>query len=235
MHHTAIILAAGKGKRMQSEIPKQYLELEGKPIIYYSLKVFEESFIDNIILVTSKEDISFCRKEIVEKFGFRKVTEIVAGGSQRYHSVYQGILAAGDTDYIYIHDGARPFVTARILKDAKEQVEKYGACAAGMPVKDTIKIVDSRDFAVNTPERSLVWQVQTPQAFSGKLVKEAYEKLFSEAENDAVTDDAMVVETMLKIPVKLFQASYENIKITTPEDLQIASVFLDKNSMYKKC
>lgn len=226
--HTAIVLAAGKGSRMQSAVPKQYLELCGKPVLYYSLAAFEESFIDEIILVAGKDDISYCKEQIVERYGFQKVTKIIAGGAERYLSVYQGLLAAEEADYVYIHDGARPFVDAAILSDAKACVEQYQACVAGMPVKDTIKIVDAEDFAKETPERKYVWQVQTPQVFSYALVQEAYDMLMEDQDAYSVTDDAMVVETMLNYPVKLFQASYKNIKITTPEDLQIAELFVQR-------
>lgn len=226
--HTAIVLAAGKGSRMQSAVPKQYLELCGKPVLYYSLAAFEESFIDEIILVAGKDDISYCKEQIVERYGFQKVTKIIAGGAERYLSVYQGLLAAKEADYVYIHDGARPFVDAAILSDAKACVEQYQACVAGMPVKDTIKIVDAEDFAKETPERKYVWQVQTPQVFSYALVREAYDMLMEDQDAYSVTDDAMVVETMLNYPVKLFQASYKNIKITTPEDLQIAELFVQR-------
>lgn len=226
--HTAIVLAAGKGSRMQSAVPKQYLELCGKPVLYYSLAAFEKSFIDEIILVAGKDDISYCKEQIVERYGFQKVTKIIAGGAERYLSVYQGLLAAEEADYVYIHDGARPFVDAAILSDAKACVEQYQACVAGMPVKDTIKIVDAEDFAKETPERKYVWQVQTPQVFSYALVREAYDMLMEDQDAYSVTDDAMVVETMLNYPVKLFQASYKNIKITTPEDLQIAELFVQR-------
>lgn len=226
--HTAIVLAAGKGSRMQSAVPKQYLELCGKPVLYYSLAAFEESFIDEIILVAGKDDISYCKEQIVERYGFQKVTEIIAGGAERYLSVYQGLLAAEEADYVYIHDGARPFVDAAILSDAKACVEQYQACVAGMPVKDTIKIVDAEDFAKETPERKYVWQVQTPQVFSYALVREAYDMLMEDQDAYSVTDDAMVVETMLNYSVKLFRASYKNIKITTPEDLQIAELFVQR-------
>lgn len=226
--HTAIVLAAGKGSRMQSAVPKQYLELCGKPVLYYSLAAFEESFIDEIILVAGKDDISYCKEQIVERYGFQKVAKIIVGGAERYLSVYQGLLAAEEADYVYIHDGARPFVDAAILSDAKACVEQYQACVAGMPVKDTIKIVDAEDFAKETPERKYVWQVQTPQVFSYALVREAYDMLMEDQDAYSVTDDAMVVETMLNYPVKLFQASYKNIKITTPEDLQIAELFVQR-------
>lgn len=228
MKHTAIVLAAGKGSRMNSEIPKQYMEVDGKPVLYYSLAALETSFIEEVILVTGADQISYCQTEIVEKYNFTKVRKIVAGGSERYLSVYQGLQACEDTDYVYIHDGARPFLTNQILETAKACVEKHQACAAGMPVKDTIKIVDADGFAVQTPQRSLVWQVQTPQVFDYSLVRRAYDKLLQMNPIPIVTDDTMVVESMLQAPVKMFEASYENIKITTPEDLPVAEAFLRK-------
>ena len=147
----AIVLAAGRGSRMKSKIQKQYLLLKGKPVLYYSLKAFEESFIDEIILVTGEEEIEYCRKEIVEKYGFTKVSHIVTGGKERYHSVFCGLQALTDCDYVFIHDGARPFVTEQILERAYETVQKEHACVVGMPVKDTIKLADENGFAKETP------------------------------------------------------------------------------------
>lgn len=230
---TAIVLAAGRGTRMQSSIPKQYLLLKGKPALYYSLKVFQESFVDKIILVASENDMEHCRHDIVRRFGFDKVAAVVAGGKERYHSVQRGLKAAGECDYIFIHDGARPFVTADILGRAYACVREHGACVAGMPVKDTIKIADEHGFALSTPRRDRVWMVQTPQAFSGNLIRDAYSAL-AEKEEELVrqgvriTDDAMVVETFTDVKVKLVEGSYENIKITTPEDLQVAESFFTK-------
>ena len=130
-------------------------------------------------------------------------------------------------DYAFIHDGARMFVDEHILTRGYENVEKFGACVAGMPSKDTVKLVDEDQFAVNTPPRKLIWAVQTPQIFKADLIENAYAKLMEEVP-DNITDDAMVVEQMMKVPVKLYEGSYENIKITTPEDLEIAKVFLAK-------
>lgn len=235
MKHIAIVLAAGRGKRMNSAVAKQYLLLQDKPILYYALKQFEDSFIDDIILVTGAEDISFCREEIVEKYGFSKVRHVVAGGKERYHSVYQGLLAAdaSEGDCIYIHDGARPFINEEILIRARESVRQYGSGVVGMPVKDTIKIADEQGFAVSTPKRSLVWQVQTPQCFLHSIIMPAYTKLIAEEQNlmvqgIAITDDAMVVELLTGSQVKLVEGSYENIKITTPEDLIVAEGFLNQ-------
>ncbi len=236
MKHIAIVLAAGRGKRMNTKVAKQYLLLRDKPVLYYALQQFENSFIDHIILVTGAEDIDYCREEIVEKYGFTKVRAIAAGGKERYHSVYQGLLAVKqpldlNEACIYIHDGARPFITADILERARESVLQYGSGVVGMPVKDTIKIADEKGFAVNTPRRSLVWQVQTPQCFLYSEIYTAYNALIEKeaellAEGIAITDDAMVMELLGHRAVKLVEGSYENIKITTPEDLKIAEGFL---------
>lgn len=222
----AVILAAGQGKRMQSAVPKQYLMLEGKPVIYYALKTFQDSFVNRIVLVTSEEDIEYCRKNIVEKYNFGKVTDIVAGGKERYHSVYAGLKAA-KCDYVFIHDGARPFVTQEIIERGYAFTVKYDACVVGMPTKDTVKIADADNFAVATPGRDSVWLVQTPQIFAYDLIFKAYSVLIDKEQellqkSIKITDDAMVVETFTDRKVKLVEGSYENMKITTPEDLWIA-------------
>ncbi len=225
---TAIVLAAGSGKRMGTKVQKQYLELEGKPILYYSLYVFENSpIIDEIILVTGEEQISYCQEEIVGRYGFAKVKHIVAGGKERYHSVWNGLQATSGEGYVFIHDGARPFVTDEIIERAYNEVVECRACVVGVPVKDTIKIADDDGYIAQTPDRNYVWQIQTPQVFEAELVKTAYAKLMEQPDVN-VTDDAQVVEAMMYEEVKLVQGSYENIKITTPEDLEIAKIFVKK-------
>ncbi len=231
MHCTAIVLSAGQGKRMETSTQKQYLELEGKPIIYYSLKVFEDSqIIDDIVLVVGEGQKEYVCEEILNKYGFSKVRAVVYGGKERYDSVWQGILAlTAQQGYVFIHDGARPFVDEDILNRAYDTVIRHGACAAGMPSKDTIKLVDDESFTVKTPKRKYMWVVQTPQVFESSLITDAYSKLMRE-DSANVTDDAMVVEQMMKVPVKLFEGSYENIKITTPEDLEVASALLKRKN-----
>lgn len=231
MKTTAIVLAGGSGKRMNSRVKKQFLEIHGRPLLYYSLKTFEESFVDEVILVASKEDKEYCQKEIIEKYDFHKVRKIVPGGKERYHSVANGVIAAGVCDHIFIHDGARPFVTQDMLNRLLEEVKKSGACVAGMPVKDTIKIADTDGFIETTPRRDLVWMIQTPQVFSYELIYKAYDLLLKEEaslleKGISITDDAMVVETLLGEKVKLVEGSYKNIKITTPEDIGVAEGFL---------
>ncbi len=226
MKFTAIVLSAGKGSRMNSGTHKQYLLLNGRPVITYSLEAFEKSPVDEVILVTGQGEEEYCRKEIVEAYGFSKVGKIVAGGKERYHSVFCGLQAVTDTDYVLIHDGARPFVTEAIIARTMETVRKTNACVVGMHVKDTIKITDEKDIVKETPERNNVWMVQTPQAFSCPLISHAYEKMLLQ-EDVAITDDAMVVEKMCQVPVTLIEGSYRNIKITTPEDMLVAEAFLN--------
>ena len=174
---TAILLAAGKGRRMKSDVQKQYMLLNGKPLIWYSLDTFEKSPVDEIILVVGPGEVEICRKNIVDAFGFKKVSQIVEGGEERYDSVYEGLKAAEDADYVLIHDGARPFVTEKIIADNIETAERERACATGMPVKDTIKMVDVDNYAIFTPTRDHVWLVQTPQTCEYPLIREGYEKL----------------------------------------------------------
>ncbi|MCH5250407.1 MAG: 2-C-methyl-D-erythritol 4-phosphate cytidylyltransferase [Lachnospiraceae bacterium] len=229
----AIILAAGQGRRMHSDVQKQYILLNDRPVIFYALNIFQKSFVDEIILVVGKGETEYCRREIVEKYNFTKVNKIIEGGSERYHSVANGLGAIDDEGYVFIHDGARPFITDDILHRAYDTAKKYDACVVGMPVKDTIKIVDEKQFAKQTPNRETLWQIQTPQVFAINLAKEAYEKLLKneeELKNQGIqiTDDAMVVETLTRHPVKLVEGSYKNIKITTPEDMNIAHALIDE-------
>lgn len=229
----AVCLAAGQGKRMQSNVQKQYLLIEDKPVLYYALKAFQDSPVDEVVLVVGAGEEEYCKKEIVDQYGFSKVKAVVAGGKERYHSVFCGLMAVGATDFVLIHDGARPFLTQEIIERCIQGAKEYKACVAGMPVKDTIKLADDNCNIESTPERSKVWQIQTPQAFDYKLIKEAYTILIENEEKGIktsipVTDDAMVVEYFLNQKVHLVHGSYENIKITTPEDMIIASAFLKR-------
>lgn len=223
--YTAIVLAAGSGKRMNSKVHKQYLIIQDRPVLYYSLKAFEDSAVDEIVLVVGKGEEKFCRKEIVDKYGISKVKAIVEGGKERYHSVLEGLKQTSDADYVLIHDGARPFVNQDIIRRCMQEVQKYQACVVGMPVKDTIKIADEEGYAKQTPDRKNVWMIQTPQTFSYALIYEAYEEMLK-TEDTAITDDAMVLERIKGKKSKLIEGSYRNIKITTPEDLLIANVYL---------
>lgn len=237
---TAIVLSAGSGSRMKSNVAKQYMLLNGKPIIWYALNAVEQSeIIDDCILVTGANDIAYVRAEIVEKYGFTKVDTITAGGAERYLSVLNAlrVIATKDTKvpggdgYVFIHDGARPFLTEKILEDTYAAVVEHRACVAAVPSKDTIKIADEQGFAADTPNRKYVWSIQTPQVFEAELIINAYEALASNLQNlqekgITVTDDASVVELFTDCKVKLVEASYTNIKITTPEDIKTAETFI---------
>lgn len=226
MKNTAIVLAAGQGKRMHTKIQKQFLEIKGYPVLYYSLRCFQDSpLIEDIILVTGEESVLYCQKEIVDKYGFTKVTKVIPGGKERYDSVYRGLLACENSDYVLIHDGARPFITEEILERGLTGAEETGACAVGMPSKDTVKIADESGYIAETPDRSKVWMIQTPQIFQYALIRNAHESIRTR-EMSNVTDDAMVVEQETGIKVRLAEGSYQNIKITTPEDLGVAELFL---------
>ena len=232
---TAIILAAGQGKRMGGKVQKQYLELLGHPILYYSLAAFQDSpLIDSMLLVTGAAEIPYVQQEIVEKYHFSKVRAVVEGGAERYASVWKGLQALENEmtgeekdGYVFIHDGVRPFVHEEILSRAFDAVEKYHACVVGMPSKDTVKLADEEGFVAVTPARSLVWSIQTPQVFDFRLAYQAYAQLERSGRSD-VTDDAMIVEAFTETKVRLVEGSYENIKITTPEDLKIAEAFLKR-------
>lgn len=239
---TAVLLAAGNGRRMGGDVAKQYMQLGGMPLICHALRTVEISaVIDDCILVTGADDIPYVKEEIVKRYGFHKVDRIVAGGEERYDSVYNALQIIKKKDmqipnedgFVFIHDGARPFLTEEILVRTLRAVSENHACVAGMPVKDTIKIVDDKGYASQTPDRNSLWQVQTPQVFDTPLIIEAYERLIREKEELAargirITDDAMAVETLMKHPVRLVAGSYENIKITTPEDLAVAEAFLSR-------
>ena len=223
---TAIVLAAGRGKRMNSKVQKQFLELGGKPVLYYSLNCFQQSpLVTDIILVTGAESVAFCKEEIVEKYGFTKVKKVIPGGKERYDSVYEGLLSCENSDFVLIHDGARPFITQEILERGMTGVRETGACVIGMPSKDTVKVSDENGFVQETPERNLVWSVQTPQIFEYSLIRNAHEKIRCE-NMTGITDDATVVERASGTKIRLVEGSYKNLKITTPEDLDIAEIFL---------
>lgn len=226
MISTGIVLAAGSGKRMNSKIQKQFLEVNGKPLIYYALKAFQESRIDQIVLVTGQESLDYCRHEIVEKFGLFKVKEVVAGGSERYHSVYNGLKVVPDSDYVLIHDGARPMVMPEHINELIECVQREQACISGMPVKDTIKITDDEGYVTSTPDRRTLWLIHTPQAFAYELICKAHEAFRQDGCPDGITDDGMLVENYSNCPVKMMKGSYSNVKVTTPEDLPLAEILL---------
>lgn len=227
----AVILAGGRGSRMHSDIQKQYMHLDGRPLIAYALEAFERSCADDLVLVTGAGEAEFVQKEILPPLGLTKLRSIVTGGKERYHSVYEGLKALRNCDYVLIHDGARPLVTEAVISRAVQAAVQNDACVVGMPVKDTIKVADAHGFAESTPDRSLLWQVQTPQAFAYPLVRGAYDRLMAdETLQKGITDDAMVVEHLSGTKVRLVEGSYENLKVTTPEDLVLAEALLKKRA-----
>ncbi len=235
---TAILLAAGAGKRMESNMAKQYMLLNGKPVIWYGLQAFEESaFIEECILVVGKGEIPYARENIVDAYQFTKVKHIIEGGAERYLSVWNALKtvkeALSQDDIILIQDGARPFATEKLIRDTINTAKEYGACCAAVPVKDTIRIAGEDGFFKETPDRRCIYSIQTPQAFKASVILQAYE-LLMEKQGDLnagkinITDDCMVVEQMLKHPIKPVEASYTNIKITTPEDMAVAEQILKR-------
>lgn len=221
----AIVLAAGQGKRMNSQIAKQYLMIREKPLLYYTLMAFQQSKVDEIILVTGKGEEEYCLEKMILPYGITKVNMVVAGGNERYDSVYEGLKRCQGASYVLIHDGARPCITSAIIDDTIRAVQEHEACIVAVPVKDTIKRVSKDGVVQETLSREQLQIVQTPQAFSYLLIKDAYDRLMQQ-EHSSITDDAMVVEKMTHVPIHVVEGSYANIKVTTPEDLPLAERFL---------
>ena len=224
---TAIVLAAGKGSRMHSKIQKQYMTLLDRPVITYALEAFEKSSVDEIILVVAPGEIEYAQENILDKYDYKKVSGIITGGAERYDSVYKALCSMPEEGYVLIHDGARAFITPELIEFCIEQVKKDKSCVMGMPVKDTIKIVDEDRYAVSTPPRSTMWQIQTPQVFEYDIIKSAYSSLYRSGRFNGVTDDAMVLERFGEHHIKLVNSDYRNIKITTPEDMNTAEMFIE--------
>lgn len=237
---TAIMLAAGKGLRIGGDIRKQYLEIGGEPLLLHSVRTMaEDPLITDIVVMAPAGDEEMIRR-LLSAHGIKGVTEggkiraVVTGGMERFHSVYLGLEAVNwHCDYAFIHDCARPFLDHGTLQRLYDAVCRDGACVAAMPSKDTVKIADADGFVSVTPNRSDVWIVQTPQVFTFELIRDAHRKLMAQldeirARGITITDDAMVAEYMTGTKVRLVEATYQNIKITTPEDIPLAEVlFLD--------
>lgn len=229
MKHIGIVVSAGKGLRVGGDVPKQYMDLCGRPVITYCLQTMQESFIDEIVIVVGAGDVEYVKKEIVEKFSFTKVKAVVEGGAERSDSVFNGLRAVSTQDsYVYIQDAARPMLSRRILEAAREDAEAFGSSVIAVRAKDTVKVVNEDGFVVTTPDRRFLWNVQTPQTFSFSDIYNAYLRYLEKGSN-AVTDDASVMEQFGDLPVHITEGSYENIKITTPEDFVTAERFLKGN------
>ncbi len=232
---SVIVAAAGMSNRMGSKINKQFIDIDNKPILAHTLNKFEESpYIDEIILIAKEEEVEYCRKEIVRKYNFKKIKKIIRGGKERQDSIYNGILALHERcDIVLTHDGARPFVRKENIEDGIRGVIEYGSCVIGVPVKDTIKAIDNEGDVHHTPKRSMLWAAQTPQCFWKSILQRGYE--YAIDEGIMGTDDSSLVEKV-GYKVKMIMGNYDNIKITTPEDLIVAESLLkvDDNLMSRE-
>jgi 2-C-methyl-D-erythritol 4-phosphate cytidylyltransferase len=222
----AVIPAAGSGIRMHSERAKQFLSLDGRPVLAATLTAFQACReIDGVVLVVPPVDVTYCREHIVEKFGFTKVEKIVPGGERRQDSVRLGIEATeGRYGLVLIHDGVRPIIEEGLLKRVIEAARTHRAVIAALPAKETVKEVDDGHEVVRTYDRHRVWMVQTPQAFRYPDILKAHHMAVTEGWEGA-TDDAFLVEK-LGIPITVVEGSERNIKVTTPHDLELARFLL---------
>lgn len=232
MKIVALVAAAGKGRRMNSRISKPFIPISGKPILAYTIDKFEKcKSIDKIYLIVSPEEKEICHKNILLRYNFSKVQELVDGGDTRQDSIYNGLKALDkDTDIVVIHDGARPLIEEIIIQDSIEKAQKYGAAITAIPIKDTVK-KSKKNFYINkTLNREEIWRAQTPQTFKYDIILSAYHQAYKD--NYLATDDSAIVERYGH-KVKLIIGSEENIKITTPFDLIVAEVFLKKGFGFK--
>ena len=223
---TVIVPAAGSGERMNRSVPKQFLPLEGKPILAHTLLHLNQfAYVDSIVLAVNKKDIEYCKENIVDRYSISKVEKIVAGGAIRQESVYRALKSIKEEEGIVaVHDGVRPFLRESIFEEVVEAGRKIGAAIVAIPSRDTLKKVDDKGHVHSTKSRDGLWLVQTPQVFHLSLLRESYEE--GRKRKLEVTDDASLVE-MLGRPVKVVQGSLLNIKITTPEDLLLAEAILE--------
>lgn len=224
----AVIPAAGAGIRMCGDRPKQFLELDGKPLLAHTLAVFERcAAVGFVVLVVPEDAVAFCGREIVGRFGLSKVRRVVPGGARRQDSVRMGVEAcAGECDILIVHDGVRPLVGCRLIEQAVDGAWEHGAVIAALPATETIKEVDPDGVVRHTPERGSLWRVQTPQAFRTTDLLEAHQKAFQEGWEE-MSDDALLLERT-SVPVRVIRGQEENIKVTTPHDLEIARLFLSR-------
>ncbi|MDD6793882.1 MAG: 2-C-methyl-D-erythritol 4-phosphate cytidylyltransferase [Clostridiaceae bacterium] len=223
---SAIVLAGGKGKRMGSAVSKQFIHINDKPILYYTLKKFLNcNSIDKVVLVLPKDEIEYCIENVLDKYALN-VDEIVVGGKERQDSVYNGLQKCKDSEVVLVHDGARPFVSENIILNGIRYAREYGATAPGVMPKDTIKVKNAEGFSIDTPNRADLVAIQTPQSFKYDLIMKCHEKI--KRDNISVTDDTMVLENYGH-KVYIYDGEYTNIKVTTPEDIVIAEYLAKEN------
>lgn len=222
-----VIVAAGSGSRMNMGINKQFIKLRDKEIIAYTIeKFYNHNNIDEIVVVIKEEEAEFFKSEILNKYNFENI-KLTFGGKERQDSVYNGLKMLGNCDIVLIHDGARPFISEKLIDNCIKEAKKYNAVVVGVPVKDTIKVINEENDIVDTPDRSKLWAVQTPQTFNYDILINSYEDAFK---NDFYgTDDAMLVER-IGYKVKMIEGSYNNIKITTREDLNMGIQILKEEN-----
>jgi 2-C-methyl-D-erythritol 4-phosphate cytidylyltransferase len=220
-----VIAAAGQGSRMGTKTNKQFIMLNNKPVIAYSLDFFEkQDSVDEIVVVTSAKELDYCRYEIIEKNKYKKVSAVLTGGQQRQDSVWAALQYLGtDTDFVAVHDGARPLLSADVLSRLLAEAEEWGAAIPGVPSRDTIKMVNRDSFVRQTLDRNVIYSIQTPQVFKFKELFTAYK--YADEEGFYATDDAGLFEKYIG-QVKVVEGDYDNIKITTPLDLIIVQTLL---------
>ncbi len=221
-----VIVAAGTGSRMNADINKQFIKLNDKEVIVHTIeKFYNNKNINDIVVVIREDEQEYFNENIINKYKFNNI-KIAYGGKERQDSVYNGIKKLDDNcDVILIHDGARPFVTNSIIENAIKEAKQHNAVVVGVKVKDTIKVVGENGNVIDTPNRSYLWSVQTPQVFKCDVITKAYEDAYNN--NYYGTDDAMLVER-IGYDIKMVEGSYDNIKITTPEDLNFGEQILKK-------
>ncbi|MGD9031663.1 MAG: 2-C-methyl-D-erythritol 4-phosphate cytidylyltransferase [Desulfobacteraceae bacterium] len=224
----AIIPAAGTGMRMKNDRPKQFLDLQGRPLLAFTLEKFQVCpAIDSIILVAPQNEVKYCRSEIVERHHLTKVENVVAGGERRQDSVRLGIEASGgDYGLVLIHDGVRPLITHDLIERVVKAAQEHRAVISGLPAKETVKEIDKNAQVIKTYDREKVWLVQTPQVFRYEDILMAHRRAVEEGWEE-VTDDALLVEKV-GIPVKVVEGPEDNIKVTTPQDLELVKFLLGR-------
>ena len=222
--NSVVIVSAGRGSRMKADINKQFLKLQNKEVIAHTIdKFYNNENIGEIIVVVREDEAEFFKINIIEKYGYKNI-KIAFGGSERQDSVYNGLKMVDENcKIVLIHDGARPFVNNETIDSAIESAKENKCVIVGVPVKDTIKVIDENNNVCDTPDRSNLWSIQTPQVFDYSLIMKAHEK--AREDNYYGTDDSMLMEYFGQ-KVKVVEGSYNNIKITTPEDLKIGEEIL---------